>query len=212
MIWKRIPGIDSLYEVSDTGAVRRNSPDGYINISPQVDRCGYYRVSVKLSDGKKATIAVHRLVAKAFIPNPYNYPLVHHIDEVKTNNNKSNLLWCTHQQNSLLSCPSRTGAHAKRPYRILQLTLDGQLIAIWNTYEEAKRAVGVADASLISRCCQGKSNKSAYGYRWKLVYIETEPENSTSEYQEAFDLFEMALKTSPQETVRVLQLLLSEQH
>ena len=44
-------------------------------------------------------MAVHRLVAMAFISNPDNLPIVHHKDEVKTNNKIENLEWATAQTN-----------------------------------------------------------------------------------------------------------------
>ncbi len=50
---------------------------------------------------------VHRLVAKAFIPNPNNYPCVNHKDENKSNNHADNLEWCTYKYNVQYSLKRR---------------------------------------------------------------------------------------------------------
>ena len=60
---------------------------------------GYLEVYLYKS-GKNHKKKVHRLVAQAFIPNPDNKPCINHIDEDKTNNNVSNLEWCTYKENN----------------------------------------------------------------------------------------------------------------
>ena len=43
---------------------------------------------------------VHRLVAKAFIPNPHNYEQVDHINNDRSDNRVSNLRWMPRQRNN----------------------------------------------------------------------------------------------------------------
>ena len=108
-VWKPIEGYEDYYEVSNTGRVRGktrtvNYIDGRVKvfeakeITPIPNTDGY--MSLKLCRGNTyKTVRVHRLVAQAFIPNPNNYPEVNHIDCDRTNNNVSNIEWCTHEQN-----------------------------------------------------------------------------------------------------------------
>ncbi len=63
-----------------------------------ITRYGYNRISLFV-DGVDKKYHVHRLVAQTYIPNPDNLPQVNHIDEDKTNNNVTNLEWCSGQYN-----------------------------------------------------------------------------------------------------------------
>lgn len=67
------------------------------------DRDGYCRCTVQKLDGTYTSQPVHRLVAKAFIPNIYNKPSVNHIDGNRSNNRVDNLEWVTPKENVIHS-------------------------------------------------------------------------------------------------------------
>lgn len=71
-------------------------PGGFYK--PIKDCDGYLRVRIHTSF-KNRYLSVHRLVAKAFIPNPENKPQVNHKDGNKLNNDVSNLEWVTPKEN-----------------------------------------------------------------------------------------------------------------
>lgn len=107
-IWKTIEEYPE-YEVSNLGNVRSKTRDYIdslgrkyhkkgrnIKLKKQIDKFGYAQIMVSIRSARKMhRLLVHRLVAKAFIPNPLNYPQVNHIDENSTNNCVENLEWCT---------------------------------------------------------------------------------------------------------------------
>lgn len=96
-IWKPVVGYEDRYEVSNTGLVRNDQ--GCI-MGQYKNDLGYVFVRLTmLSKGKRESARIHRLVARAFIPNPLNKPSVNHIDCNPANNHVSNLEWCTQKEN-----------------------------------------------------------------------------------------------------------------
>ena len=98
-------GYEGSYEVSDNGQVRSldrvscgRNQKGKV-LSQHSHHKTRYRTVVLSKEGKSFCVQVHRLVAKAFIPNPSNKPMVNHRDLSRANNRVSNLEWVTRQEN-----------------------------------------------------------------------------------------------------------------
>ena len=105
-IWKDIENYDECYQVSNKGRIKslsrivKSNKPRFINdkiLTPTISQGGYFRVHLKTKI--RRVMLVHRLVAKAFIPNVDNKKEVNHIDGNKINNNLSNLEWCTRSEN-----------------------------------------------------------------------------------------------------------------
>lgn len=86
------------YLVYDDGRVYSRKSKRFL--SPGVEKSGYRQVTLSDENGRKNRIKVHRLVAMIYLENPNNLPQVNHKDGNKTNNNVSNLEWCTAYHNN----------------------------------------------------------------------------------------------------------------
>ena len=108
-VWKDITGYEGLYQVSNLSRVKsldryKKAKSGKLYIRKGrvlksiINGSKYYQVCLYKNNTQKI-ILVHRLVAKAFIPNPDNKPQINHIDNNPSNNNISNLEWTTQSEN-----------------------------------------------------------------------------------------------------------------
>lgn len=151
------------YYISEDGHVYRKRD--MHEITYQKSKVGY--ISVYLwNNGYHKRKYVHRLVAEAYLNNSDNRPCVNHKDENKSNNNVSNLEWCTYQYNNSYgnSTPTKKAIEARK-IPVVQMSLDGDIIAEYESASEAMRQTNNHQAN-ISACCRNKI-KSCGGYKWQ---------------------------------------------
>jgi len=82
------------YFVDKSGAVYYQYQSRFQQMAKQFTNTGYQYIQV----GRHRHL-VHRLIAKAYLPNTLNKPCVNHIDGDKKNNHVSNLEWVTYSEN-----------------------------------------------------------------------------------------------------------------
>lgn len=166
--WKPIPGYEGYYELSSTGKVRSvghtvKSKGGARTTNGRVRRQyqgtnGYMYVNLSVCN-KSYRKTVHRLIALAFIPNPGNLPEINHIDGDKTNNNVSNLEWCTHKYNTQHAYDKGLNSN-KRRVRCIETGM------VFDSTADASAYLGYKSGGVSNMMRQGKTCK---GYHFEYM-------------------------------------------
>lgn len=180
--WRDVVGYEGLYQVSSLGRVRSlrektRIVDKESGVMRQKFDCrGYLRVNLH-KDGTCKALLVSRLVAMALIDNPNGYPIVGHMDDVKTNNTVGNLYWTTSRENNYHNGKMKRfqEAHNKKISQIadalstpvISKDMNTGMELYFKSMQEASRQTG-ADSAKISMCCNGKRN-THNGMSWRFA-------------------------------------------
>lgn len=154
------------YLVSNLGNIK--SLKNNIIMKPSRLYNGYLTIPLT-RNGYTTRYTVHRLVATAFIQNPNNMPQINHKNGIRTDNNITNLEWCTAQENIKDAINRNRGrGYIKvggQPKKVKQYALDGKFIKEWNSIKEVTKQININSGNIVN-CCKGK-RKTAGKFIWK---------------------------------------------
>ncbi len=188
--WRDIEGYEGLYQVSNMGRVKSlereyksNNGKGTEYIGKTKTRIlksgfngdGYLQVAL-CRDSKCKYTKVHKLVAKAFVPNPENKPTIDHINTIRHDNRVCNLRYFTWKEqmaeNEITRERHRKIVSEWGKKNIQKIIHKRKVRCIttgktFNSIKEASKYYNI-DESDIGRCCKGE-RKTCGKMKWEYI-------------------------------------------
>jgi hypothetical protein len=188
--WNQIQGYGSKYFISSFGRIKcvvfyENEPRMmYIKkLSQRVRKENAYTSTTLSTNNTKKVEIVHRLVAKYFIPNPDNKPVVNHKNGIKWDNRVDNLEWVTSRENTIHAVRSglrvaaigeNSGQAKLTNKQVIEIFNSDQsipyLCELYNVHDTTIRSI--KDGRNWSKLTGQKYTKKGRPYQYKLITID----------------------------------------
>lgn len=144
--YARIPGWNNYYVNTDGEIV--SVAKGRLTIMQTWTNQYGHRYCRLHEYGRRETISVHRAVAKAFLENKSDYPVVRHANDDPSDNRVDNLMWGT-QKDNVDDCRSHGRMYMKPVYCL-------ETGKLYSSCAEAAEEFG-STRSAITKACKDKA-------------------------------------------------------
>lgn len=175
--WRLVKNTNGRYYISNFGRLISVTKRRGVHVLENVNKKGGYLSVVLEGENGFIYTRLHRLVYEAFvgeIPKGHKFH-IHHKDHNKQNNRVDNLELVTakeHYQKDIDSrdCEGMNNYNKYiRPNKIVQKTLDGEFVAIFNNAKEAHDATGVCQRNILQVASKQEGRKQAGGFIWEFA-------------------------------------------
>ena len=174
-VWKDCKGYEGRYQVSSQGRIWSIVSQRYLKQT--ITSGGYCKVGLIAKNGKEKKERIHRLVAIAFIDNPNNFPVVNHLNGIKTDNRVENLEWTTVKGNTKHAYDNNLGNFQEKlaenlekarqvNLRMYSVYYDGNMVGQYKGVQAAAAAVGCSETTVMK--CIRENRKTRTGYYFSV--------------------------------------------
>lgn len=162
----------SKYEMTQCGKIR--AVISKRELSFQLTKRGYTRVTLICDNGKRLPRSLHQLLALTFLPNPEGHKEIDHIDRNRANNHLSNLRWASRKMQNVNRAQMKQYL-SRRP--IWQLSPSGErlkrFLCVTEAAKELNISTGVLHDVLRKRKVYTAAGNASYkqtagGFRWEF--------------------------------------------
>lgn len=140
--------------------------------------CGIYDQKHKKSVQKR----VHRIIAETFIPNPNNYPIVGHKNNIKSDNRIENLYWTTYQENIQKAVNDKLLVNDKgyddsqsKPV-IMFDTYTNKILGKYGSIKQAVKITGLSETTIRRQAKYQRPTRKPYYFRYQNDPTATAPQ------------------------------------
>lgn len=123
----------------------------------QVVKNGYKYCNIEYNDGTKRFKSVQNIVADTFLENKNSYRMIHHRNNIKTDNRVDNLYWCSEEKKIFNSSDKR----------IMMFSKDNKFIKSFDSIHDAGIETNISEKTISRQVKYKRPVNTSYYFRYE---------------------------------------------